>query len=149
MGIAIFTAARAVQAVPAWFELHWPQRQRAAATTARATASGTGGPIAAGVRGHPLRTQRLPHPAGHGVVQLTRRLLGRLAGTARRGDRMPAERGPHWAGQAKPLRVLRVIEPHQARNAAGRMVISGRMADVCAELDRLAAAEAACGFDQR
>lgn len=38
-----------------------------------------------------------------------------------------------------PLRVARVIEeaPHN-RNAAGRMIISGRMADVCAELERLA-----------
>jgi hypothetical protein len=45
-----------------------------------------------------------------------------------------------------PLRVIRVKEalPHATTSAnpqkmAGRMVISGRMADVCAELDRLAA----------
>ena len=38
----------------------------------------------------------------------------------------------------RPLRVLRVAEEQrQPRHAAGRMVISGRMADVCAELDRL------------
>lgn len=43
---------------------------------------------------------------------------------------------------AKPLRVLRVVEPSAPRTGAGRMVISGRMADVCAELDRLAALEA-------
>jgi hypothetical protein len=43
----------------------------------------------------------------------------------------------------KPLRVLRVMEPGQQRASVGRMVISGRMADVCAELDRLAAGEAA------
>lgn len=43
----------------------------------------------------------------------------------------------------KPLRVLRVVESGQARSSVGRMVISGRMADVCAELDRLAAKEAA------
>ncbi len=42
-----------------------------------------------------------------------------------------------------PLRVLRVVETGQARSSVGRMVISGRMADVCAELDRLAAREAA------
>ena len=41
-----------------------------------------------------------------------------------------------------PLRVLRVVETGQARSSVGRMVISGRMADVCAELDRLAAREA-------
>ena len=43
----------------------------------------------------------------------------------------------------QPLRVVRFIETDMpAANAAqmaGRMVISGRMSDVCAELDRLAA----------
>ncbi|RUP25742.1 MAG: hypothetical protein EKK45_18580 [Curvibacter sp.] len=41
----------------------------------------------------------------------------------------------------RPLRVLRIREsgPHPRR--AGRLVISGRMADVCAELERLAAAD--------
>lgn len=43
----------------------------------------------------------------------------------------------------RPLRVLRVMEAGQPRSQVGRMVISGRMADVCAELDRLAACEAA------
>jgi len=43
---------------------------------------------------------------------------------------------------AKPLRVVRVFDPSAPRAGAGRMVISGRMADVCAELDRLAALEA-------
>jgi len=40
---------------------------------------------------------------------------------------------------AKPLRVVRVLD---AGTGSGRLVISGRMADVCAELDRLAAQEA-------
>ena len=40
-----------------------------------------------------------------------------------------------------PLRVARVMEAQQNRQSAGRMVISGRMADVCAELDRLAELE--------
>jgi hypothetical protein len=43
----------------------------------------------------------------------------------------------------RPLRVVRVMEACQASSGAGRMVISGRMADVCAELDRLAELEAA------
>lgn len=48
------------------------------------------------------------------------------------------------AGPAqKPLRVVRVVEACHGPSIAGRMVISGRMADVCAELDRLAALEAA------
>jgi hypothetical protein len=40
-----------------------------------------------------------------------------------------------------PLRVARVMEAQHQRSQAGRMVISGRMADVCAELDRLAELE--------
>ena len=40
-----------------------------------------------------------------------------------------------------PLRVAREVDTHQHRHSAGRMVISGRMADVCAELDRLAELE--------
>ena len=44
---------------------------------------------------------------------------------------------------APTLRVLRVAENGPRSDCAGRMVISGRMADVCAELDRLVALEAA------
>ena len=40
------------------------------------------------------------------------------------------------------LRVHRVSEQGEAPHCAGRMVISGRMSDVCAELDRLVALEA-------
>jgi hypothetical protein len=42
----------------------------------------------------------------------------------------------------KPLRVVRVLEPSAPPSTVGRMVISGRLADVCAELDRLVALEA-------
>ncbi len=45
----------------------------------------------------------------------------------------------------RPLRVVRVVEGAAPSASAGRMFISGRMADVCAELDRLAALEAATG----
>lgn len=44
--------------------------------------------------------------------------------------------------QQRALRVLRVSEQGETASCAGRMVISGRMADVCAELDRLVALEA-------
>jgi hypothetical protein len=40
------------------------------------------------------------------------------------------------------VRVVRVMDDCTATACAGRMLISGRMADVCAELDRLAASEA-------
>lgn len=52
---------------------------------------------------------------------------------------MMAKRAPV---SQRPLRVLRVVDS-QGRASGGRMVISGRMADVCAELDRLAGKEAA------
>lgn len=41
------------------------------------------------------------------------------------------------------VRVVRIVERGQSTETEGRVVISGRMADVCAELDRLAALEAA------
>jgi hypothetical protein len=49
----------------------------------------------------------------------------------------------HMAEKIMPLRVLRVVESGMPRSSAGRLVISGRMADVCAELDRLVEREAA------
>ena len=42
----------------------------------------------------------------------------------------------------KPLRIVRVVEDGHSAAQVGRMVISGRMADVCAELDRMSAREA-------
>jgi len=45
----------------------------------------------------------------------------------------------------RAVRVVRVLDACPAHSGAGRMVISGRMADVCAELDRLAELEAAAG----
>ncbi|MBP6008288.1 MAG: hypothetical protein KA740_11360 [Rhodoferax sp.] len=50
---------------------------------------------------------------------------------------LPARRNAH-----RPLRTVRVMENGQPPGQVGRMVMSGRMADVCAELDRLAACEA-------
>jgi hypothetical protein len=58
---------------------------------------------------------------------------------------MTASRHGPSTSATPALRVLRVTESDQRVKGAGRMVISGRMADVCAELDRLAAQEAAQG----
>lgn len=41
----------------------------------------------------------------------------------------------------RSLRVTRVFEDTRQPGQAGRMAISGRLADVCAELDRLARLE--------
>lgn len=53
-------------------------------------------------------------------------------------------RAPYEQRAIAGVRVVRVIEERAAARAqAGRMVISGRLADVCAELERLAALESA------
>jgi hypothetical protein len=57
-------------------------------------------------------------------------------------QRLPGQ-GPVRLPAAAPLRVMRVVDASAPRATAGRMVISGRLADVCAELDRLAAQETA------
>ena len=46
------------------------------------------------------------------------------------------------AQRTAPLRVVRLAEDGVRSDCAGRMVMSGRMADICAELDRLAEREA-------
>jgi len=43
----------------------------------------------------------------------------------------------------RPLRIVRVLDAGPLRSSAGRIVISGCIADVCAELDRLAQKESA------
>lgn len=53
----------------------------------------------------------------------------------------PVNRYP--TNKVMPLRVLRVVDSGMPRSSTGRLVISGRMADVCAELDRLVEREAA------
>ena len=47
------------------------------------------------------------------------------------------------ANTPRRLRVVRQVEEGISPSCAGRMVISGRMADVCAELDRMVQREAA------
>ncbi len=46
------------------------------------------------------------------------------------------------AKKVSRLKIVRAVDPGVAPSCAGRMVISGRMADVCAELERLAQGEA-------
>ncbi|WP_422086941.1 hypothetical protein [Variovorax sp.] len=47
------------------------------------------------------------------------------------------------APTVRPLRVVRVVDGKGQQRSSNRVLISGRMDDVCAELDRLAALEAA------
>ena len=59
----------------------------------------------------------------------------------RAGKPAAAKTGTHR--QRQPLRVVRVMEAGQASALAGRILMSGRMADVCAELDRMVERETA------
>jgi hypothetical protein len=74
--------------------------------------------------------------------------LGRTArAEPRRAQARPAvvhvshARAERRVERHRPLRVLRVVDGCRQPAGAGRMRISGRMADVCAELERLAALE--------
>lgn len=88
----------------------------------------------------------------HGCMKAVARRLGLHAQPATRPSPMavpnPATSArllppfhPRPAAARRPLRVVRVVEGARGGRSSGRMVISGRMADVCAELDRLAACE--------
>lgn len=83
----------------------------------------------------PCPGQRLPgarHTSSANISSLnTTRRAPALAGTV--GSAQPVSR----------LKIVREFEPGMARSQAGRMVISGRMSDVCAELDRIAQSETA------
>ena len=52
---------------------------------------------------------------------------------------------PAQLNRPSRLKVVREFEPGVGRSCAGRMVISGRMADVCAELERMAQQEVHTG----
>jgi hypothetical protein len=81
---------------------------------------------------------------GRSRVQHRQCSAGRPATLVQRAPR-PATVTAASARPCRPLRVVRIVEPARAAVDAGRMRISGRMADVCAELDRLAALEASAG----
>lgn len=103
-----------------------------------------------------IALRRSPFPLSHLAAPL-QAFSGWLAGAFRETQPAPARpvappprrwNGPRAvapvaaAAQPRPvLRVIRVVD----NQPGGRMVISGRMADVCAELDRLAALEARAG----
>lgn len=76
-------------------------------------------------RTHPARAQRMVRPSGS------------------RPAILPRPVSPVCTPRPAALRVVRVCDTHSPSGEMGRLVISGRMADVCAELDRLVAREAA------
>ena len=56
---------------------------------------------------------------------------------SRKITREPSAAHRHDAAARPALRVVRVVEPGERAAHGSRLVIAGRMADVCAELDRL------------
>ncbi len=85
-----------------------------------------------------LRTRTRParaRPAGHC-------LFPRQPPRRRVKPPTPASQAPKRPTPSR-LRIVREFDANVSPGCAGRMVISGRMADVCAELERMAQREAA------
>ena len=101
-----------VQALAAWFV---PAQDRSSRFTAPARAQRASGQLA------------LPFVSG--------------AATASR-ESAQVNKTPPKGGTPSRLRIVREFDANVSPACAGRMVISGRMADVCAELDRMAQREA-------
>ena len=130
MGISLSSAARLVEAVPSFIEWLWPH-----AVTPKQKARSPRAAAGAHSRGRTVRS--LPSSnqfAGRAASQVVNGVVGSMAALA------PI--APITLSQ-RPLRVLRVFDGQPTGTGSGRMVISGRMVDVCAELDRLAEVEAA------
>lgn len=118
-----------VHALAAWF---------VPAQNASGRSSGQFTPPAAAQRANQLV---LPFASNHSqrthtAATLHQPAMPPVAGTPKS---MPALKKP----VPSRLRVVREFDSNVGPACAGRMVISGRMADVCAELDRMAQREAA------
>ena len=79
-----------------------------------------------------------------GVIQMMSpfyKLTTKAIPTESQPSPRPLQTGPQLtlaaAKPPKPLRMARVKDAQASPDQAGRMVISGRMDEVCAELDRL------------
>jgi hypothetical protein len=78
-------------------------------------------------------------PASRSTTGFTTNSIVTRAYPARAEVTITSKKTAVAARPSSRLRVVRVMEAGQTPTQVGRMVISGRMADVCAELDRLAA----------
>ena len=80
---------------------------------------------------------------------ITRRMMPQTARTVSRRASSFVTSNPRCAGSGSGplsvsrLKVVREADSAVRRGGAGRMVMSGRMADVCAELDRMVLSETA------
>lgn len=101
--------------------------------------------------------RRLPLAFTHALATpravATARVVAEPGGCARpsalpaRPTRADAARHASLSSPLRPapamLRVVRIVETDQPSTSSGRIVMCGRMADVCAELDRMVEREAA------
>ena len=71
------------------------------------------------------------------LPQMPRRRLEPIGQTRRNVATVGSATRAH--GPRRTVRVIRVLDSGQPRSRSGRIMISGRMDDVCAELDRMAA----------
>ena len=79
----------------------------------------------------------LPHARQVGNTALAYRALTLVKKSPNLPATKPASKS-HTDTPVQRLKIVREFEPGANRSCAGRLVISGRMADVCAELERLA-----------
>ena len=79
--------------------------------------------------------------APHAVVAARSPVPGAQIPSTQQLGTLPAQGTQRLAAPSHALRVLRVSESGIPAGSAGRMRMSGRFADVCAELDRMAAQE--------
>ena len=87
-------------------------------------------------------TQERPAPAAQATMKASHPSASFPQVLAAGASVMPL-RAPRGQSTRRPLRVVRVVEADRRRTSSGRMVISGCMADVCAELDRMIQKEGA------
>lgn len=91
-------------------------------------------------------------PAHHASPQMPKQIMPSTGHASRRrpyaadlpGTGLPRNcSGVARSSRQSRLKIVREFDASVGTSCAGRMVITGRMADVCAELDRMARLEAA------
>lgn len=91
------------------------------------------------LQSRPARRSALPRSATAAAFPARVCTSGPVLEAAQSKDLMTAgsPTGAISASKVRPLRVLQVTEPVSRPGSVGRLLMSGRMADVCAELERL------------
>lgn len=84
----------------------------------------------------PMQPMQLGLSLGLGLAPLSQQTHRTVSIDGKALPKPPASE----AHKSRPncLKILREFEPGKCRSSTGRLVISGRMADVCAALDRMA-----------